>query len=183
MSNGPCEVEALLPNLASGFLFDSLDLWDGLAIGLVLFAFVCIYRLPARVLSEGGNLLNDLSQRAASISGQLEGLTDGLGEIENAAGRVHERVEKLDRRLQAEAITDKRRSTIQALLGTLIGLVGGFFASWVEAGGALFPDQLVRAVIVGLVGLLTLAVAVLVAPPTVDWTLGVVERVRRRLPF
>ncbi len=51
----------------------------------------------------------------------LTRLTVRLEEIEGAANRVHNRVEKLDRRLKADAVTDYRRSVVLTLIGTLVG--------------------------------------------------------------
>ncbi|HEU4945494.1 MAG TPA: hypothetical protein VFT10_10075 [Solirubrobacterales bacterium] len=130
-----------------GSVFNSLDPWDAVAIGLVGFAFVAIYRLPGRVRSE--------------VEGRLAlgNVTGILGEIETAAGQAYERVEELEHNLTALVLSEGQKSFIQALAGTLIGLVGGLSADWIK-GGELFPDgQLDRVLIVVFVGLAFIVIA------------------------
>jgi len=101
--------------------------------------------------------------------------------MERAADRAHERLEKLDSRLKADAVTDYRRSVVQTLIGTFVGLIGGYMASWVDKGGALFPDgTLSRVAIATGAGLAFVVVAPVLIFPRVDRLLGKLGDLREK---
>jgi hypothetical protein len=151
-----------LPRLVTGSMISEFGIWHLLV--LVGFAVICVavWRLPGRV--------------RAAID-----VEDNLGRIEAAAQRASRRVVELDRRLEVQARTDYRRSVIQTLFGTLIGLLGGYSAGWVDEGGVLFPDgALGRVAVVSAVGVLIVLLAPVLLFPHVDRFLIWVARLRQR---
>lgn len=92
---------------------------------------------------------------ADGINDALPNLTRHLARLEDmgkAADDVHKRLGGLDRWLKAESRSNYRLSVVQTLFGTLIGLIAGFAADWVEAGGI---GRIAVAIVIGmaLVGL------------------------------
>jgi hypothetical protein len=123
--------------------------------------------------------LPDRVRKGIPAPPDLDALATKLDEIEQAADRASDRVNQLDLRLQAQAASDYRRSVVQTLIGTLIGLVGGYSASWVDQGGALFPSgALGRAGIFTAGALLLVLVAPVCIFPRVDRFLVWLNRFR-----
>ena len=105
----------------------------------------------------------------------LDHVTGNLVQIGASAERASKRVKDLDLRLEAEAASDRRRSVVQTLTGTVVGLIGGFWAGWVNEGGAFFAEgQLGRAALVA-----AACIAVVLAMPPVAYR--VLDRILRRL--
>jgi hypothetical protein len=144
-------------------------LWHlAISVALIVIA-VAVWKLPDRVR---GKLPEPTD---------LTELNESLTQIEAAADRARYRVGRLDRRLEADAATDYRRSVVLTLIGTLVGLLGGYSASWVDQGGPLFPDGALGRLSIFTAGALLF---VLIAPvcifPSVDRALIGLSGIRAR---
>ena len=74
----------------------------------------------------------------SSVAAGIEKVVPNLKELGEKADELKGELEALDKRLKLERHEDGVRATVQTLLGTLIGLVGGLLANWVADGGELF---------------------------------------------
>ncbi|MDX6602986.1 MAG: hypothetical protein QOF13_2188 [Solirubrobacterales bacterium] len=117
-------------------------IWHIAVLVLLISILFAIWPLPKRVLEEIEGKLN------------LDRVTENLKSIEVSAKAASGRVKRLDLRLKALARFEDQRAVMQTLFGTLVGLLGGFSASWVKEGGTFQDGELIRAAIVTVFGVL-----------------------------
>jgi len=121
----------------------------------LLALIVIVLKLPGVVQREiaGGLNVGDLER--------------DLEKIQRLTTDASDRVENLDLWLKAVDKTNNRRSQVQTLFGTVVGIVGGYSVGWIENGDNLFSaDQLVR---LALAVAVSLAVAMLMPMFVLPW--------------
>jgi ABC-type transport system involved in cytochrome bd biosynthesis fused ATPase/permease subunit len=89
---------------------------------------------------------------AQAVSDAVPGKSELL-EVNQTAKDVRAELLALKQDLKEDAKNERFRSTVQVLCGTLVGLLGGFWAQWVVEGHGIFPaGQTNRALIVAGIG-------------------------------
>ena len=144
------------------------DLYWLLGLAILILLGVVIIRLV--------RIKEELHGVPASVARKLSGgeIARNLERIGIAASDASVRVQRLDDSLKTSESIGRWRDVMLTLLGTVIGLLGGFGAPWVEGGGGLpTGGQLFRAaaIVVAAVGIAFL-VGKVVMPHIEEWIAG-----------